>query len=145
MKIGKKQIIGKNDVADLPSFNLKDIKVKIDSGAYTSTIHCSLIKKTEKGLEVIFLDKKNAGYTGEIHYFKEYQLKRIRSSNGILQERFVINGNIILFGKKYNTEFSLSKRKLMRFPILLGRKLLNKRFLIDTSLTNLSYKHKNLK
>jgi hypothetical protein len=41
-------------------------------------------------------------------------------------------------GRKIKTEFSLTERKGMRFPILLGRRLLNKRFIIDTSLVNVS-------
>lgn len=142
MVFNKKFIIGKTDVVDLPLFNLENIKVKIDSGAYTSSIHCSFIEETEKGLEVIFLDKKHQGYTGEILYFKEYQQKRVRSSNGKMQLRYVIKGNILIFDKKYSTEFTLSKRDLMRYPVLLGRKLLSKRFLIDTEKTNLSYKQK---
>jgi hypothetical protein len=43
-----------------------------------------------------------------------------------------------------NTEFSLTERRGMRYPILLGRKLLNKRFLIDTSLVNLSQNKSSL-
>lgn len=146
MAISKKQktIIGKSDIVDLPLFQLENIKVKIDSGAYTSTIHCSHIKETEQGLRVIFLDKKENGYTGESIYFKEYKYKKVRSSNGEMQERYVIKGNIVLFGKKYSTEFTLSKRNLMRYPVLLGRKLLN-RFLIDTTLSNTSFNYKNEK
>ncbi|MCO5268155.1 MAG: RimK/LysX family protein [Brumimicrobium sp.] len=138
----ERHIIGKNDIADFPSFNLQNVKVKIDSGAYTSTIHCSKVEKTEEGLKVIFLEKKTKGYSGEIIHFQDYQIKKVRSSNGILQERFVVKGNITLFGQNFNTEFTLTSRKLMRFPILLGRKLLNKGFLINTSQTNLSYKLK---
>lgn len=137
-----KKIIGKSDIADFPIFKLEGIKVKIDSGAYTSTIHCSLIEETKEGLHVIFLDKKEKGYTGESIYFKEYQHKTVRSSNGEMQERYVVKGNIMLFGKKYKTEFTLSKRNLMRYPVLLGRKLLSNRFMIDTTLSNCSFNYK---
>jgi hypothetical protein len=137
----EKHIIGKDDVADLPMFNLKEINVKIDSGAYTSTIHCSVIEKTEQGLHVIFLDEKENKYTGESHYFKEYKKKKVRSSIGEMQLRYIIQGNIVLFGKKHSTEFTLSKRDLMRYPVLLGRKLLSNRFMIDTTLTNESYNY----
>lgn len=138
-----KHIIGKDDIADLPLFNLTDVKVKIDSGAYTSTIHCSVVEETDAGLKVVFLDKKEGGFTGESLYFKKYKKKKVRSSSGEMQERFVIKGNIILFGKGYKTDFTLSKRHLMRYPVLLGRKLLSNRFLIDTTKSNESYKLKN--
>src|SRR5690554_5842638 len=118
----EKKIIGKDDIADLPSFNLKEVPVKIDSGAYTSTIHCSVIEETEQGLHVIFLDEEESGYTGKSHYIKKYEQKKVRSSSGEIQERYVIQGNILLFGEKIKTEFTLSKRELMRYPVLLGRK-----------------------
>lgn len=143
LKKRKKHIIGKDDIADLPLFNLTNVKVKIDSGAYTSTIHCSVVKETDLGLQVVFLDKKEAGFTGESLYFEKYKKKRVRSSTGEMQERYVVKGNIVLFGKTYNAEFTLSKRHLMRYPVLLGRKLLSNRFLIDTTKSNESYKLKN--
>lgn len=143
LKKKPKKIIGKCDIVDLPRFQLENIKVKIDSGAFTSTIHCSQIEETDEGLRVIFLDKKESGYTGKSIYFKEFQHKKVRSSNGERQERYVIKGNIILFEKKYSTEFTLSKRHLMRYPVLLGRKLLSNRFLIDTTLSNTSFNYKN--
>lgn len=141
----KKQrpVIGKDDIADFPKFGLKDVRVKIDSGAYTSTIHCSKIKEIDKGLLVVFLDKKEKGFNGEEIIFSTYKQKRVRSSSGEMQERYIIKGDILLFGKKYNTEFTLSRRNLMRYPVLLGRKLLNNKFLIDTSLSNQSAKLKN--
>ena len=139
----EKHIIGKDDIADFPSFNLNGVRVKVDSGAYTSTIHCKSVKLNNEQLEVVFLGKKEPGYTGEKQIFNVFSVKKVRSSSGQLQERYTIKGNIVLFGKKYNTEFTLSSRTKMRYPVLLGRKLLNKRFLIDTSLSNQSWEHKN--
>lgn len=138
----KRQIIGRVDKADFPIFNLEEILVKIDSGAYTSAIHCSKIKEENGVLYVIFLDKSNSGYTGEVVVFNEFSVKKVRSSSGEAQWRYKVKGNILLFGKKYNTEFTLTKRSKMRYPVLLGRKLLNKKFLIDTSLSNESWKLK---
>lgn len=135
-----KDIIGKTDIIDFPLFDLWGVPVKIDSGAYTSTIHCSKITPDSNGIKVVFLSKNDTGYNGKVHFFKHYRIKKVRSSNGSLQERFIIKGNILLFGKEYETEFTLSIRDLMRFPVLLGRKLLSSSFIIDTSLVNQSYK-----
>lgn len=138
-----KNIIGRDDHADFPAFALQNVPVKIDSGAYTSTIHCQLISLNESGeLEVIFLDKKHAAYTGEKHIFPNFETRKIRSSSGESQRRFTIKGNITLFGRTYKTSFTLSSRTKMKYPVLLGRRLLNKRFLIDTSLSNASYNQK---
>lgn len=136
-----KPIIGRDDIVDFPLFGLTNVPVKIDSGAFTSTIHCAKIKEEDGLLKVIFLSKKHTSYTGETIQFSEYSEKKVKSSNGVIQERYKVKGNIQLFGKKYTTEFTLSKRSSMKYPVLLGRKLLNKRFLIDTSLSNQSYQN----
>ena len=137
-----KMIIGRREVANLPEFGLEHVAVKVDSGAYTSSIHVSHCKQiqTEKGtvLEVVFLDNAHASYIDEKHYFEKFRIKKVKSSTGQEQMRYFIKCKIELLGRKIVTEFSLTERKGMRFPILLGRKLLNKRFIIDTSLVNVS-------
>jgi hypothetical protein len=126
-----KQIIGRQEIADLPTFGLMGQTVKIDSGAYTSSIDIVQVRHSDNQLFVLF--EKDS----EEKIFKKFKTKRIKSSNGIVQERFIIKGIICLGGKEYTTPFSLTNRSGMRYPILLGRKLLNKHFLIDTSKTNL--------
>jgi len=140
--LNTKNIIGKADKVILPKFKLQDVYVKIDSGAYTSTIHCSVIKETSQGLEVVFLDSSEDGYTGKAHLFPTFKQKKVRSSSGEMQLRYIIKGDIELFGQLYSTDFTLSRRSLMRYPVLLGRKLLSNHFIIDTSLSNQSYKQK---
>jgi hypothetical protein len=136
-----KNIIGRTDIADFPKFGLNSVPVKIDSGAYTSTIHCCSIRQLEGSIEVIFMDKVRSSFTGERIVFSDYSVKKVRSSSGQSQLRYKVKGDIVLFGKKYNTEFTLSMRSKMRYPVLLGRKLLSKRFLIDTALKNQSHNY----
>jgi len=54
----------------------------------------------------------------------------------------MIQTEITIFNRTYPIYLTLSERKDMKFPILLGRKFLNKKFVIDTSKTNLSHKLK---
>lgn len=126
-----KKFIGRKETADLPTFGLMNQTVKIDSGAYTSSIDVVSVRNEEGTLFVLF-NKESEEKT-----FKKFKIKRIKSSNGIVQERYVIKGTIYLGETEYTTPFSLTNRSGMRYPILLGRKLLNKHFLIDTSKTNL--------
>ncbi len=144
-----KTIIGRKDKVDLPDFGLENIHVKIDSGAYSCSIDCHYFhEKVIDGvnvLEVIFLEDSHPLYSGKTFHFPEYRLKKVKSSIGKVQDRYFIQGKIVLFGKEFETEFSLSKRHEMKNPILIGRKLLNQNFLIDSSLANLSYKFKKSK
>lgn len=139
-----KILIGRRDLANLPDFGLNQVEVKVDSGAYTSSIHVShcqeIEKEGKKVLEVIFLDDKHTSFVNQKHYFNDYRIKKVKSSTGQEQMRYFIKTQIELLGEKFKTEFSLTKRSGMKYPILLGRKLLNKRFIIDTSLVNISKK-----
>lgn len=141
-KKNDKMIIGRREVANLPEFGLNHVDVKVDSGAYTSSIHVTHCKEiiNEEGslLEVIFLDEKHASFDNVKHYFKNFRIKKVKSSTGHDQMRYFIKCTIEILGRKIKTEFSLTERRGMRYPILLGRKLLNKRFIIDTSLVNIS-------
>ncbi len=142
----EKLIIGRKDKLDLPDFGLENVSVKIDSGAYSCSIHCEFIKEVEENnekiLKVVFLDDTLPKYSGNIIEFRKYSKKNVKSSIGEKQERFFIQGKIVIFGKEFITDFSLTNRNGLKNPILLGRKVLNKNFLINTSLVNTSYKKK---
>ena len=62
-----------------------------------------------------------------------YKLKRVKSSNGVVQSRASIKVDILFFGKKYKTVVSLTNRSDMKYPMLIGRKFLTDRFLVDVS------------
>lgn len=126
----EKLVIGRTEIADLPTFRLKNKVVKIDSGAYSSSIDAVSAKVDGEKLKVQFEPD------GDIITFDSWTTKTIKSSNGFANERFIIIGKIILGDSEYKTRFSLTDRSGMRYPILLGRKLLNKHFIIDTSRTN---------
>lgn len=128
-----KIIIGRRELAALPDFGLEQVKVKVDSGAYTSSIHVTSCFEKADQLHVVFLDNKHPGFTGQEMHFTQFRTKKVKSSNGEIQERYFVFGTMIIAGLSIQTEFSLTVRKGMRYPILLGRKILNKYFLIDTS------------
>jgi len=141
----KKIIIGRQDIADFPLLNIYQLPVKIDSGAYTSSLHCHNIEEfTENGIKKIkcnLLDPSHANYHEKEFIFDTFSKKKVKSSNGQVEERYKIKTEIKLFNQIYPIELTLSERGSMRFSVLLGRKFLTKKFLIDTSLTNLSYKN----
>jgi hypothetical protein len=140
--------IGRTDKADFPELSLSEIDLKIDSGAYTSSIHCSNINKiTVNGTSLIqftLLDPEHPFYNNKEFTFKNYASKIVKSSNGASEMRFMILTEIFIFNKNFPIYLTLSERKDMKFPILLGRKFLNKKFVIDTTMKNLSHKLKNL-
>ncbi|HSI70508.1 MAG TPA: RimK/LysX family protein [Gillisia sp.] len=144
----EKQVIGRVDKADFPLLNLEDIAVKIDTGAYTSSIHCDNIVEKEDALHCTFLDEEHPLYNGKEFIFKNYDIVFVRSSNGIIQKRFQVQSTIKIFNKVFKISLSLSARQEMRYPVLIGRKFLTKKFIVDTELADVSYnlksnEHKN--
>jgi hypothetical protein len=125
--------IGRSDIADFPLLGIYSVEVKIDTGAYNSSIHCVRAERNYEGdLEVVFLDPKHPSFTGELHVFEAYSQKLVRSSNGQAERRFMINTSIAFPGRTFEIDLSLANRGDMRFPVLIGRKFLKKTgFLID--------------
>jgi hypothetical protein len=140
------KIIGRTDKADFPELDLRNINIKVDTGAFTSSIHCHDIKEIElngeKYIEFKLLDPSHAKYKDKIFKTKNYKMKAIKSSFGNIEERFIIKTIIVIFAQEYPIELSLSERSDMKFPILLGRRFLNKEFIVNTSLKNISFKLK---
>ena len=92
-------------------------------------------------LVVNLLDPGHEGADGRPLNFADFVLRDIRSSNGEVQERYVIRAAVQLYGELFEAEFSLSDRSDMKYPVLLGRSLLRQgRFVVDVARRNLSYK-----
>lgn len=141
-----KILIGRIDKIDFPDLHLAEIDAKIDTGAYTSAIHYhhaeELVEKGKTILHFTLLDPTHPEYNGKNFYFQQYQKREIKNSFGETEERFIIATRVTLFGDTFMAEFSLSDRGNLKYPILLGRRLLQKRFVVDVSRKNLSHKQK---
>lgn len=139
----EKRLIGRFDRADFPDLHLDDISIKIDTGAYNSSIHCDNIKEEDGILRCTFLDEEHPLYNGKEFSFSDYDVVFVKSSNGIVQKRYLIQTTIKLFNQVHKISLSLSARQEMRFPVLLGRKFLTKKFIVDTEYFDVSYNLKN--
>ncbi|HMV08810.1 MAG TPA: RimK/LysX family protein [Cyclobacteriaceae bacterium] len=134
------QILGRSDRIDLPGLGLKNIHAKIDTGAYTSSLHCSRAEVKNGRLEFVLLDEEHPEFTGMTFSVDTYTERAIKNSFGVAEKRYIIQTSIKIYDQEIMTEFSLSDRDALRFPILLGRKVLRERFMIDVTKKNLSYR-----
>ncbi|AYB32444.1 ATP-dependent zinc protease [Chryseolinea soli] len=135
-------ILGRYDRVDLPLLGLKNIHAKVDTGAFTSSLHCHRAEVIDGVLEFILLDEEHPEFTGMKFTFREFEERMIKNSFGEVERRFVIHTTLKIFNEEITTEFSLSNRGSLKFPILIGRKILRNRFLIDVTKKNLSYQEK---
>ena len=139
----KKLIIGRTDIADFPKLELFDIDIKIDTGAFTSSFHCHHIEIENHQLKCQFLDPKHEKYHEKYFLFENFTQKKVKSSNGMVENRYLILTEIVLFNQKYPIELTLTERGSMKYPVLLGRKFLSKKFIVDTAKKNVSFKKTN--
>lgn len=137
-------IIGRAELIDLPDWDLYDIKAKIDTGAYTSSLHCHRIERIEKEgkpfVRFNLLDPSHEIYNDKLFELPIYKSKAVKSSNGQTEERFVVKTKVRIMGKELNAELSLTDRSEMRYPVLIGRKLIKGHFIVDVSKKYLSKK-----
>jgi hypothetical protein len=136
--------IGSVDRIDLIDLGIMNIEAKIDTGANRSSIHCSNIERHKRnGVdEIAFHIPLDSSHGVNEFHSTDFFKKKIKSSSGHVEERYIIKTAVVLFGQTYRTSFSLTDRSEMKYPILLGKKLLENRFIVDVSQKNLSYKAK---
>jgi len=136
------QTLGRSDRVDLPGLGLSDIHAKIDTGAYNCSLHCSRAEIVDGKLEFVLLDEEHPEFTGMKFVFKKFDRREIKNSFGEAEMRYVIKTTIKIYDYLIRAEFSLSNRGNLTFPVLLGRKILRDRFLIDVTKKDLSFEHK---
>lgn len=133
-------VLGRIERVSFPELDLYNLEAKIDTGAYSTAIHCEDICIVNfddiPTLCFTLLDPEHPDYNHKEIRFTEFELKPFKSSFGETEERYVIKTLIQIGTKKIRTKVSLTSRLNMRYPILVGRKLLKNRFLVDVSLTN---------
>lgn len=142
----KKKMLGRTDILDFPALGFENVQVKIDTGAYTSAIRCNYIKEFEedgiKYIEFRLLDNHYPKYYKQLFITKNYGKITVKNSFGIAQERYSIKTSVKVFDKKYKITFTLSERKDLRNPVLIGRKFITKKFIIDVAQKDISYQSK---
>ena len=134
------KLIGRIEKISFLKWDIEDLPAKIDTGAYTSAIHCKHIEEADGVLQFILLCPKTEKYNNKLLQTTKYQVKSIRSSNGKKQKRYVVSTSVFFYGKKYKIKLSLSDRGKMTYPVLIGRKFLNKKFIVDVSQKNIAKK-----
>lgn len=139
-----KPIVGRAAFIDFPELNLRLVPAKTDSGAYRSAIHAKNVKIIERdGTEILTFELLKghpcAGQSvkGET---AEFSIVQVENSFGHREQRYEIKLLTLLDGKRFRTTFTLADRGKKIYPVLMGRRLLSRRFLVDTSITQVDRK-----
>nr|WP_283246551.1 ATP-dependent zinc protease [Pseudomonas insulae] len=112
---------------NLPDLGMVGLRAKIDTGASTSTLHASEIQPFQRDGQDWVRFTAHLGTLVQRRHRCEAPLvsvKRIRSSNGEAQTRYVIHTQMCLGDRTWPVDFTLTCRKNMRYRVLLGSKAL---------------------
>ena len=137
----KKQIIGCREQIDFPDIKLYGITAKVDTGAYIMALHCHDIRVEKRNgkntLCFKLLHPSHPEYNEQENYFTDFEEREIKNSFGVQEKRFVIKSSVVIAGRRIKSLISLTDRRNMRYPVLIGRRLLKGRFIVDVSKENL--------
>ena len=129
-----KPVIGWRECVTLPELGLHAVPAKIDTGARTSSLHAEILEEYERDGErfVRFAVDFSAQNVRQICEAVHIDWRGITSSNGETQRRRIIKTPMRIGDTEFRAEISLADRSDMKFPMLVGRSSLRRRFVVDS-------------
>jgi len=119
----------------LPDVDVPWIKAKLDTGARTSALHAYDIEPFERDgaawVRFRIRPWQESVEDEVVAQLPVHDRRRVRSSSGHVQNRYVVRMRITLLGREVTGEFTLSNRDQMGFRMLVGREVLRQGFAVD--------------
>jgi ribosomal protein S6--L-glutamate ligase len=132
-----KIIVGSEEWCGLPGLGISAIKVRVDSGAKTSSIHAFNIQVFQRaGRDWVSFEVHPLQSERKIVLRCEAPIvdqREIKSSSGITERRYVIRQPLAMGNEVWDIELTLANRDSMGYRMLLGREAMSGRILVDPS------------
>ena len=121
----RKPHIGRAEFVVFPELSNKRVSAKVDTGADSSSIHASRLHEDETGLSANILGSK-------LHFVpSHYTTTRVENSFGHRETRYKVKLAVKIKGRVIRGTFTLSNRRGKTYQVLLGRRLLAGKFIVD--------------
>lgn len=129
--------LGRREMIFFPEWNFGPVEAKVDTGAYTGSLHADNI--TEKinadGKPYLCFKLKRDYYpflSEDVFIHSEkFERKTVKNSFGEGEVRYIIPVKIKIGRKIIRSKISLTDRSTMKFQILIGRRIIKNKFLLD--------------
>lgn len=134
-RTGRRPVIGWREWVAFPELGVDSIKAKVDTGARTSSIHAFDLREVRRdGLVYLRFKIHPEQRSARPEIAVELPLvarRRVRDSGGKVETRPVVSTEIELMGERWPIELTLTRRDMMGFRMLLGRRAIRGRFVVD--------------
>jgi hypothetical protein len=130
-------VVGRLEYIALPKLGVTRVQAKMDTGAYRSALHYQRIRtRTVDGRKELLVTF-SMGRRRVTIVFHTFQRTTVKSSTGQRTRRWLVSTGVILGEHTVRTQFTLFDRSDMKHQVLLGRKFLRGRFLVDVARKNI--------
>jgi hypothetical protein len=128
-----KKTIGTFAKVSFPEFGMSNVRAKVDTGAFTGALHTTKIhEEDEDGVPILYFSPFD--HPKMVYKTDNFERGIVKSSNGETAERYFIETNIEIQGKRYAITLTLADRSEMKWPVLIGRRFLHaNEFIVDVS------------
>jgi hypothetical protein len=130
-----RRTMGWREWVALPDFGVRAVKAKLDTGARTSTLHAFKPRRFKRdGLDMVRFEVHPVQRSSASKVVVEAEVKgerNVRTSSGQEETRLVVETTLSLAGARWPIELTLSRRDAMGFRMLLGRRALAGRIVVD--------------
>jgi hypothetical protein len=131
----KRPVIGWREWVQLPDLGVFEIKAKVDTGAATSSLHAFRLERFEKdGLLFVRFEIHPRQRSRRPSIECESPIVRetaVRNPGGRTELRPVIASTLVIAGQSVEALINLTGRDEMGYRMLLGRRTLRNRFVVD--------------
>lgn len=133
----ERSTIGRLEHIALTGLGILRVEAKVDTGAFRSAIHYQRVHvRALDGVKRLVVTFQMGGQR-KTKAFKTFKRVAVKSSNGEVSKRYLISTTVRLNGHSVRTQFTLFDRSDMKYQVLLGRKFLHGRFVVDVSAKHL--------
>lgn len=128
-----KAIVGRAERINFPELDVYGVPAKIDTGAFRSSVWASDIREEGGVLTFKLLGKESSWYSGKEYSTDQYEIVEVENSFGQKEDRYSVYIKVKMGSKTVRSNFTLADRSQKTYPVLVGRKLLRGRYVVDVS------------